>query len=85
MKHQDYIKINRIVYEYVRKNIKKHRISLILRLLSESIAADDIHPDKMDEHDNNFEPENEFEKLLWVHSRELAKEDMKKLLKSKKR
>ena len=51
-------------------------------MLNQSVSADSLHPELMEEHDNYFEPRTEPERDFWYSCRKLAKEDMQKLLKS---
>lgn len=65
-----------------QKKIDKTRFYKLIKMLNQSVSADSLHPELMEEHDNYFEPRTEPERDFWVSCRELAKEDMQKLLKS---
>lgn len=65
-----------------QKKIDKTRFYKLIKMLNQSVSADSLHPELMEEHDNYFEPRTEPERDFWYSCRELAKEDMQKLLKS---
>ena len=52
---------------------------MLIEHLIESVEADCIFPEKVAQHDNFFQPGNEYEKRLWESCREMAKEDIKSL------
>ena len=62
-----------------QKKIDKTRFYKLIKMLNQSVSADSLHPELMEEHDNYFEPRTEPERDFWVSCRELAKEDMQKL------
>lgn len=65
-----------------QKKIDKTRFYKLFKMLSQSISADNLHPESMDEHDKYFEPRTEAEKDLWHSCRDLAKNDMINFIKS---
>lgn len=50
----------------------------ILDKLGESITQDSMTPERLEEHDNIFKPENEYEKIFWADCRMLAHKDFAK-------
>lgn len=73
----------RVLSECLPK-INRYRTTPFLTALYKSIMADSLHPELMDEHDNYFKPNTQPEKDLWTSCRELAKKEMKSLIKSVK-
>lgn len=65
-----------------QKKIDKTRFYKLFKMLSESISADNMHPENMDGHDKYFEPRTEAEKDFWNSCRQLAKQDMINFIKS---
>ena len=65
-----------------QKKIDKTRFYKLFKMFSQSISADNLHPESMDEHDKYFEPRTEAEKDLWHSCRDLAKTDMINFIKS---
>lgn len=79
---RNYCRFDIRLFKECREHTDKYRVEKIFRLLEKSIIADSIYPENINEHDNYFEPKNAEERNFWVSCRELAKEDMFKLLKS---
>lgn len=59
-----------------RQHTDKYRIEKIFRMLEKSIMADGLYPERMNEHDDYFEPKNVEERNFWESCRELAKKDL---------
>ena len=73
----------RVLSECLPK-INRYRTTPFLTALYKSIMTDSLHPELMDEHDSYFKPNTQPEKDLWTSCRELAKKEMKSLIKSVK-
>lgn len=73
------IRINHLVYLRNRKRISKHRRIMLLEHLIDSVVADGDYFDKLDEHDNMFIPQNDYERRVWEDWREMAKADIRNL------
>lgn len=71
----------RIFMQCVKK-IDKTRFHKLMRCVGESINADCLHPDSIEENDKMFEPRTQAEKDLWEMYRALAKKDMRALQKA---
>lgn len=72
--------INLDVLDTCTKHIKNSRLGLIIKRLSNSIRADGMLPDRMDEHDSFFIPKNDDEKTLWDNLRASAKIQIKSII-----
>lgn len=75
------VRFDQRLYIKCKKGIDKHRRLMLFEHLINSVEADNIFPDRLDEHDNYFEPTNEYEKRFWDSCREIAKKDMQELIK----
>lgn len=73
------IRINHLVYLRNRKHISQHRRIMLLEHLIDSVVADGDYFDKLDEHDNMFIPQNDYERRVWEDWREMAKADIRNL------
>lgn len=72
--------INLDILDTCTKHIKNSRLGLIIKRLSNSIRADGMLPDRMDEHDSFFIPKNDDEKTLWDNLRASAKIQIKSII-----
>lgn len=79
--NRNYIRYDCRLFLELLSNTDKYRIEKIFRLLTKSVIADNINPDKSCEHDKLFEPKNEMEKTFWNNCRELAKKDLESFIK----
>lgn len=70
------------IYGDCKKHIARHRRLSIFENLVESVIADGISPNEMEEHDKMFQPENIHEETFWKSCREIAKTDRKYLINS---
>lgn len=62
--------------------IDRFRVTKLFMALNRSILLDGIEPEELEEHDKIFETKNEYEKIFWKSCRELAKKDIKILIKA---
>lgn len=76
------VSIDLRIYGDCKKHIARHRRLAIFESLIESVIADGIQPENVEEHDKIFEPANTHEKILWESCRKIAKSDRKYLLNS---
>ena len=65
----------RVLMSY-RKKIDKTRFSKLMGAVCDSIVADCIHPEAMEQNDRMFEPRTQAESDLWNMYRDLAKKDL---------
>lgn len=70
------------IYGDCKKHIARHRRLSIFENLVESVIADGIAPNEMEQHDKMFQPENIHEETFWKSCREIAKTDRKFLINS---
>lgn len=70
------------IYGDCKKHIARHRRLAIFESLIESVIADGIQPENVEEHDKIFEPANIHEETFWKSCRDIAKADRKYLLSS---
>lgn len=72
--------INLDILDNCARHIKNSRLGLIIKRLSNSIRADGMLPERMDEHDSFFIPKNDDEKTLWDNLRASAKIQIKSII-----
>ena len=77
-----YIKFDLQVYSECFPHIDKYRVEKIFRKITKSVLMDCVDPERLDLHDKLFEPRTEYEEKFWKSCRQLAKEDMRKMLAS---
>lgn len=65
------------------KYIPNFRLGLMIKQLSESVRADGLNPDRMDEHDEFFIPRDKREERLWQSLRVEAKVQMHRHIKNR--
>lgn len=61
------------------KHSKSYRVARVLKLLVDSIRADNIDPDNINQNDLLLKPQNHTEEVFWNLCRERAKKDRKTL------
>ena len=76
---KNYVRFDHRLYLKCKSRIVKHRRIMLVEHLIESVEADCMFPEQVEQHDNFFQPANEYEKRLWESCREMAKEDIKSL------
>lgn len=78
--NRTYVRYNIQLYTECRKHIARHRRDKIMDSVTKAAMADNINPNKLDEHDDIFEPINEYERIFWEDCRKISKEDIQHLL-----
>lgn len=79
---RNYARFDIQVFIQYARHIDKYRFEKIFRKLVESIIADSVNSEMVEEHDKMFEPRTDAEKIFWKSCRELAKKDIKILMKA---